>query len=76
MKKKQEPKKNSGYTTKIQHVQRPTNQSFYVNLPSPIAQALQINKGDEWEWIIEDKNVLILRRKIEEPPEKLRKLKN
>ena len=51
-----------GYKTKIQKVERPTNQSYYVNLPSTIAQALEINKGEVFEWLIEDKNVLILKR--------------
>lgn len=51
-----------GYITKVQKVERPTNKSFYVNLPSPIAQALNIRKGEEFEWIIEDKNLLLLKR--------------
>ena len=51
-----------GYLTKIQKVERPTNQSFYVNLPSAIAQAMDIEKGEEFEWIIENKNLLILQR--------------
>ncbi len=51
-----------GYITKVQKVERPTNRSFYVNLPSPIAQALNIRKGEKFEWIIEDKNLLLLKR--------------
>lgn len=51
-----------GYLTKIQKVERPTNQSFYVNLPSALAQAMDIEKGEEFEWIIENKNLLILQR--------------
>jgi len=51
-----------GYMTKIQKVERPTNQSFYVNLPSAVAQAMNIEKGEEFEWIIEDKNLLLFRR--------------
>lgn len=51
-----------GYKTKIQKVERPTNQSYYVNLPSALAQALNINKGEEFEWIIENKNLLLLKR--------------
>lgn len=50
------------YLTKIQKVERPTNQSFYVNLPSALAQALNIEKGEEFEWIIENKNLLLLQR--------------
>ena len=62
-----------GYKTKIQKVERPTNQSYYVNLPSTLAQAMEINKGDLFEWLIEDKNILILKRV---KPTKKRKLQN
>jgi len=51
-----------GYLTKIQKVERPTNQSFYVNLPSALAQSMDIEKGEEFEWAIENKNLLILQR--------------
>jgi antitoxin component of MazEF toxin-antitoxin module len=51
-----------GYLTKIQKVERPTNQSFYVNLPSAVAQAMNIEKGEVFEWKIEDKNLLLLER--------------
>ena len=51
-----------GYITKIQKVERPTNKSFYVNLPSAVAQALEIEKGELFEWIIENKNLLLLKR--------------
>ena len=51
-----------GYVTKIQRVDRPTNQSFYVIVPAPLAQAFGLDKGEEVEWIIEDKNLLLLRR--------------
>ena len=37
-----------GYLTKIQKVERPTNQSFYVNLPSAVAQAMNIEKGEKF----------------------------
>ena len=38
------------------------NQSFYVILPSALAQAFDVEKGEEFEWIIEDKNLLLLQR--------------
>jgi antitoxin component of MazEF toxin-antitoxin module len=53
-----------GYKIKIQKVQRPTNKSFYVNMPAAIAEALSIEKGEEFEWTIEDKNTLVLKRVI------------
>lgn len=51
-----------GYVVKIQKVQRPTNRSYYVNLPVVVAEALSIEKGEEFQWAIEDKNTLILAR--------------
>jgi len=65
-----------GFVTKIQRVDRPTNQSFYVVMPSALAQSFELDKGEEFEWIIEDKNLLLLRRV--EPKKKLssKKLKD
>jgi bifunctional DNA-binding transcriptional regulator/antitoxin component of YhaV-PrlF toxin-antitoxin module len=51
-----------GFVTKIQRVDRPTNQSFYVVMPVALAQAFELDKGEEFEWIIEDKNLLLLKR--------------
>ncbi len=51
-----------GNNVKIQKVDRPTNTSFYVNLPAAIAEAAKVEKGEEMEWLIEDRNTFILRR--------------
>jgi len=51
-----------GYLVKIQKVERPTNKSYYVNLPAAIADAIAVSKGELFEWWIEDKNVLVLSR--------------
>jgi len=51
-----------GFVTKIQRVDRPTNQSYYAIIPSALAQSFELDKGEEFEWIIEDKNLLLLRR--------------
>jgi hypothetical protein len=61
-----------GYPVRIQKVDRPTNRSFYVNLPVVMAQALSIEKGEEFLWSIEDKNTLVLMRS---KTRKLRQLK-
>ena len=53
-----------GYEVKIQRVERGNTKSFYVNLPAAIAEAATIKKGEEWEWLIEDLNELIFKRKI------------
>jgi antitoxin component of MazEF toxin-antitoxin module len=51
-----------GYKVKIQKVERPTNNSFYVNLPLAIAESVNIKKGEEFEWFIEDRNTFVLKR--------------
>jgi len=61
-----------GYLVKIQKVERPTNRSYYVNLPVVVAEALSIEKGEEFQWSIEDKNTLVLARR---KPHKSRKLR-
>ncbi|OQB04137.1 MAG: hypothetical protein BWY21_02095 [Parcubacteria group bacterium ADurb.Bin216] len=63
-----------GYITKIQRVKRPTNQSFYVNLPSAVAQTMNIKKGETFEWIIENKNLLLLKRVKKQKNFKSRKI--
>ena len=61
-----------GYTIRVQKVERPTNRSYYVNLPVVLAEAMQIKKGETMEWVIEDKNLLLLCRKPRNPSRKLR----
>jgi len=65
-----------GYKTKIQKVERPTNQSYYVNLPSALAQVMEIKKGEEFEWILEDKNLILLQRINKIPKYRRKKSKN
>ena len=61
-----------GYLVKLQKVERPINRSFCVNLPAAIADAVQLDKGEELEWFVEDKNTLILRRRKPAKPLKLK----
>jgi antitoxin component of MazEF toxin-antitoxin module len=56
-----------GYPVKIQKVERPTNKSYYVNLPAALAEAAEIQKGEECEWLVEDRNTFVLRRKRKKP---------
>ena len=49
-----------GYLIKVQKVDRPTNRSYYVNLPVVLAEAIGLQKGEQWEWSMEDKNTLML----------------
>lgn len=51
-----------GYRVKIQKVERPTNRSYYLNFPLVLAEAMGVEKGEEFEWVVEDRNTLVLRR--------------
>lgn len=51
-----------GYKVKIQQVERKNSRSFYVNFPAVFADAVNIRKSEEMEWLIEDRNQFILRR--------------
>lgn len=51
-----------GYPTKIQLIKRAASEQWYVNFPAAIAQSVEFEKGEMMEWIIEDKNHLILKR--------------
>lgn len=51
-----------GHKVKIQRVERGKTKSFYVNFPAAMAEAAQITKGEEMEWLIEDRDTYVLRR--------------
>jgi bifunctional DNA-binding transcriptional regulator/antitoxin component of YhaV-PrlF toxin-antitoxin module len=54
-----------GYKTKVQVIVRGSNQQrqFYFICPAPLAEALEIEKGETVEWIVGDKNTLIIKRR-------------
>ena len=51
-----------GYAVRVQRVERPTNTSFYVNLPAALAEAAAVQKGEVMEWFVEDRNTFVLKR--------------
>jgi len=57
-----------GFPTKIQLIKRKASEQYYINLPSAVAQAMELVKGETVEWIIHDKGHLILVR-TEVPPD-------
>ncbi len=65
-----------GYKIKIQKVQRPTNKSYYVNFPAALADSMEVEKGEEFEWYIEDKNTLVLKRVNEIKKRTFKQVKN
>ena len=59
-----------GYKVKLQKIERPTNKTFCVTVPVVMVEAMELKKGEEFAWFIEDKNTRILKRR------NLRKMKN
>ena len=51
-----------GFPTKVQRIRRKNSEQWYINFPSAIAQAMEFERGEVVEWIIEDKEQLVLRR--------------
>ena len=51
------------YLTKLQVIQRGgQNRQFYLICPAPLAAALEMEKGEELEWVIKDRNTFEIRR--------------
>jgi hypothetical protein len=51
------------YQTKLQVIQRSgQNRQYYLICPAPLAAALEMEKGEELEWVIKDKNTFEIRR--------------
>lgn len=61
-----------GYPTKVQLIKRKASEQWYINFPSAVAQAMDFQRGETVEWIIEDKGQLVLRRH-EVPPSAMKK---
>ena len=58
-----------GYITKLQVIERKNNtRQFYLVCPAPLAQALELEKGEDLEWVVQDKQTLIIRRAAKEQP--------
>ena len=50
-----------GFPTKIQLIKRAKSEQWYINFPSAIAQAMEFERGEVVEWIIEDRLKMILK---------------
>jgi bifunctional DNA-binding transcriptional regulator/antitoxin component of YhaV-PrlF toxin-antitoxin module len=52
-----------GYLSKVQLIERANHtRQFYLICPAPLAEALELEKGEPIEWVIEDRQTLILKR--------------
>ncbi len=65
-----------GFPTKIQLIKRAKSEQWYINFPSAVAQAMEFNKGEIVEWIVENKNKLVLKRTSNQDSSSKKKLNN
>jgi hypothetical protein len=61
-----------GFPTKVQLIKRQASEQWYINFPSAVAQAMEFERGETVEWVIEDKSQLVLRR-LQVPTSALKK---
>lgn len=55
-----------GYQSKVQVIERGNKtRQFYLICPAPLAEALEMQKGEEIEWVVQDKRTLLIRRLAE-----------
>ncbi len=63
-----------GYLTKVQVIERAKGQrQFYLICPAPLAQALEIEKGETIEWVVQDKWTLCIKRVEPRQPQSQRR---
>jgi hypothetical protein len=53
-----------GYVSKLQVIERTSNgqKQYYLICPAPLAQALEMEKGETIEWIVKDRETLLIKR--------------
>jgi hypothetical protein len=53
-----------GYLSKVQLIERANHtRQFYLICPAPLAEALELEKGEPIEWVIVDRLTLTLKRR-------------
>jgi len=52
-----------GYRSKVQVIQRGgQNRQYYLICPTPLAGALELEKGERIEWVVQDRYTMEVRR--------------
>ena len=50
-----------GYLSKVQVIERAGgSRQFYLMCPAQLAEALEMEKGEEIQWVVEDKHTLVI----------------
>jgi bifunctional DNA-binding transcriptional regulator/antitoxin component of YhaV-PrlF toxin-antitoxin module len=61
------------YKTKIQLIERKTSEQWYIFFPMAIARAMEFEKSEEIEIIIQSKSEILIKRQKEATPRRKRK---
>lgn len=62
-----------GYQSTVQVIRRGgKNCQWYLICPAPLAQALEMEKGEVIEWVVEDKHTLRVKRTARRGPSSAR----
>jgi hypothetical protein len=64
-----------GYETKIQLISRAKSEQWYINFPAAVAQAMEFEKGEIVEWLIDDHQKMVMVRSDEAVASLKKKLK-
>jgi len=51
-----------GFPTKVQLIKRAQSEQWYINFPAAVAQAMEFQRGEIVEWLIDDNQKLVLLR--------------
>lgn len=65
-----------GFPTKIQLIKRKASEQWYINFPSAVAQAMEFDRGEVAEWIVEDKTRLTLKRNLQTSQAKKKRMEH
>ena len=60
-----------GYPTKVQVIRRQDSEQWYINFPAPLARALEFDKGEVVEWVIQDRHGRYAPGRRQTPPARL-----
>ena len=52
------------YPTRVQLIKRRRSHQWYVNFPAALAEAMEFEKGELVEWVVESKRKLSLKRTL------------